>query len=43
MQKYPTLYNKDLGDDEDLGSIDKIGSSSEQTNETQLQDTKSSK
>lgn len=23
MQSYPTLYNKDLADDDELGSIDK--------------------
>lgn len=43
MQKYPSLYNKDLGDDDDLGSLDKMDSPSEQKKETQLQDTKSSK
>lgn len=36
MQKYPSLYNKDLGDDEDLGAMDKIDTSSGQTTETKL-------
>lgn len=37
MQRYPTLYNKDLGDDEDLGTMDKMDSSNGQKSET-LQD-----
>lgn len=40
MQKYPTLYNKDLGDDEDLSSMDKMDSPSEVKNIPQIQDSK---
>lgn len=40
MQKYPTLYNKDLGDDEDLNSMDKMDLPSEVKNESVLQDGK---
>lgn len=43
MQQFPTLYNKDLGDEEELSTMDKMDSTSEQKNDTQLQDTKPSK
>lgn len=40
MQRYPSLYNKDLGDDEDLTSMDKMDSSNEGKNDTQVQESK---
>lgn len=40
MQKFPTLYNKDLGDDEDLSSMDKMDTPSEVQNESQISDSK---
>lgn len=40
MQRYPTLYNKDLGDEEDLSSIDKMDSSNGSESVSRLQETK---